>query len=107
MAQIFVSHSKDDKDLVDFFSKAVKGTKVKAVFEEFERSHTGEITTHKIIQDVNELFSYANKIEGRLCLIERCPECDVYHKKWDADGYEDCEREIKAEIMPDGVNDIG
>ena len=57
MAQIFVSHSKDDKDLVDFFSKAVKGTKVKAVFEEFERSHTGEIMTHKIIQDVKMNFS--------------------------------------------------
>ena len=34
-------------------------------------------------------------------------ECDVYHKNWDVDGYEDCEREIKSEIRPDGVNYIG
>lgn len=57
MAQIFVSHSKDDKDIVDFFSKAVKGTKVKTIFEEFERIHTGEITTHKTSQDVKMNFS--------------------------------------------------
>ena len=31
----------------------------------------------------NELFSYNNKIEGRLCLIERCPECEFHHKNWD------------------------
>ena len=57
MAQIVISHSKNDKDLVDFFSKAVKCTKVKAVFEEFERSHTGKITTHKTSQDVKTNFS--------------------------------------------------
>ncbi len=55
----------------------------------------------------NELFNYTNKIKGKLCLIERCPECDFHHKNWDLDGHEDREREIKTEIMPDGVNDIG
>jgi len=55
----------------------------------------------------NELFNYTNKIKGKLCLIERCPECDFHHKNWDADGYKNCKREIKAEIRPDEVNDIG
>lgn len=52
MAQIFISHSKEDKDLVDFFSNAFAGTKVKAVFEEFERILTGKITSYKIKQDI-------------------------------------------------------
>jgi hypothetical protein len=77
MAQIFVSHSKDDKDLVDFFSKAVKGTKVKAVFEEFEKElYRRDNDTQNNPRCKNELFSYASKIKGRLCPIERCPGCD-------------------------------
>ena len=36
MAQIFVSHSAKDKELVAFLSKAFAATPVKAVFEEFE-----------------------------------------------------------------------
>jgi hypothetical protein len=36
MAQIFVSHSAKDKELVSFLSKAFSSTNVKAVFEEFE-----------------------------------------------------------------------
>ena len=43
-----------------------------------------------------------NKIEGRLCLIERCSECDFYHKKYD--GYEsDGGGKIKDTIKSDGV----
>jgi len=59
MAQIFVSHSKKDKDLVDFFSNAFAGTKVKAIFEEFEKILTGQITPSKVAQDIensNALF---------------------------------------------------
>ncbi len=52
MAQIFVSHSKRDQDLVGFFSSAFAGTKVKAVFEEFEKILTGEITSPKVMQDI-------------------------------------------------------
>jgi len=29
----------------------------------------------------NELFYYENKIDGELCLVERCPKCDFYHKQ--------------------------
>ena len=36
MAQIFISHSGKDKDLVAFFSRAFASTQVKAVFAEFE-----------------------------------------------------------------------
>jgi len=52
MAQIFVSHSAKDKDMVDFFSNAFAGTKVKAVFEEFEKILTGKITPSKVITDI-------------------------------------------------------
>lgn len=52
MAQIFVSHSKRDKDLVDFFSNAFATTKVKAIFEEFEKILTGERTSHSVVQDI-------------------------------------------------------
>ena len=36
MAQIFVSHSAKDRDLVALLSRAFAATKVKGVFEEFE-----------------------------------------------------------------------
>ena len=52
MAQIFVSHSKRDKDLVDFFSNAFATTKVKAIFEEFEKILAGEITSCRVVQDI-------------------------------------------------------
>lgn len=52
MAQIFVSHSKRDENLVNFFSKAFAPTKVRAIFEEFERILTGDITSNKVKQDI-------------------------------------------------------
>jgi len=52
MSQIFVSHSAKDKGTVDFFSNAFAGTKVRAVFEEFEKILTGEITPSKVITDI-------------------------------------------------------
>ena len=36
MAQIFVSHSAKDKELVSFLSSAFAPTQVRVVFEEFE-----------------------------------------------------------------------
>ncbi len=52
MAQIFISHSKKDKDFVDFFSKTFATTKVKAIFEEFEKILTGKITRPKVERDI-------------------------------------------------------
>jgi len=54
VAQIFVSHSSKDKDLVNFFSNAFVSTevKVKAVYEEFEKILSGQITPFKVIQDI-------------------------------------------------------
>lgn len=59
MAQIFVSHSKKDGDLVSFFSKAFAPTKVKAVFEELEQITSGVRTPSKVLHDIensNALF---------------------------------------------------
>jgi len=52
MAQIFVSHSQKDENLRDFFSNAFAGTKVKAVFEEFEKIFVGKITSDHIARDI-------------------------------------------------------
>lgn len=52
MAQIFVSHSGRDRALVSFFSKAFASTKVKAIFEEFEKILKGKITSSKITKDI-------------------------------------------------------
>jgi hypothetical protein len=53
----------------------------------------------------NEMFNYTIKIEGRLCLIERCSECDFYQKN--NNGNEsDNSVEIKYRIKSDGVKNI-
>lgn len=52
MAQIFISHSQKDKDLRDFFSNAFAGTKVKAIFEEFEKILRGQVTSEHIKKDI-------------------------------------------------------
>ncbi len=52
MAQIFVSHSGRDGDLRSFFSEAFAGTKVKAVFEEFEKLIRGTVTSQQITKDI-------------------------------------------------------
>jgi hypothetical protein len=54
MAQIFISHSKKDKDFRGFFSNAFSGTKVKAIFEEFEKIFKGEITSEQIKNDIEK-----------------------------------------------------
>jgi hypothetical protein len=64
MAQIFVSHSKEDRDLVNFFSRVFAITKVRAVLEEFEKILTCEITSAKVIQDIensNAVFVILSK----------------------------------------------
>src|SRR5262245_14953992 len=52
MAQIFISHSSKDKDLVAFVSKAFAATQVKAVFAEFEAILKGPVTAQSIAQDI-------------------------------------------------------
>ena len=51
MSQIFISHSKEDKDLINFFSKVFSSTKVKAIWEEFEKIITLNSVTSKKIKD--------------------------------------------------------
>lgn len=54
MAQIFVSHSSKDKELVALMSRAFAATKVKGVFEEFEAILKGPANAQRIAQDVRE-----------------------------------------------------
>ena len=42
MAQVFVSHSSKDRDIVNFFSNCCAGTKVRFVYEEFEKISTSK-----------------------------------------------------------------
>jgi hypothetical protein len=52
MAQIFISHSAKDKELVSFLSKAFASTQVKAVFAEFEAILKGPANAQRIAQDI-------------------------------------------------------
>lgn len=54
MAQIFISHSSKAKNLVSFLSDAFSGTKVKAVYEEFEKIMRGDISEEKIRNDIRD-----------------------------------------------------
>jgi hypothetical protein len=52
MAQIFISHSAKDSDLVGFLSKAFASTQVKAVFAEFEAILKGPAKAQRIAEDI-------------------------------------------------------
>lgn len=53
MAEIFVSHSKSDVDLKNFFATVFSTTKVKAIWEEYEKIINPElITSEKIKNDI-------------------------------------------------------
>ena len=54
MAQIFVSHSAKDRELVDFLSRAFAATQVKGVFEEFEALLKGPANAPRIFQDIQQ-----------------------------------------------------
>lgn len=54
MAQIFISHSQRDEDLRNFFSNAFAGTKVKAIFEEFEKILRGRVTSEHVAKDIED-----------------------------------------------------
>jgi hypothetical protein len=53
MAQIFVSHSAKDGELVSFFAKAGVGTKVRLVFEEFEKIMNGSVTPLQVTNNIS------------------------------------------------------
>jgi len=52
MAQIFVSHSQRDKNIVHFFLEGFAGTKVKPHLEEFEKAPPTGVTADKIERDI-------------------------------------------------------
>lgn len=54
MAQIFVSHSAKDKELVSFLSKAFASTQVKGIFEEFEAILKGPANAQRIANDIRQ-----------------------------------------------------
>ena len=52
MAQIFVSHSSQDRELVDLLARAFAATKVRAINEEFEAITQGPATAQRITQHI-------------------------------------------------------
>lgn len=54
MAQIFVSHSAKDTELVSFLSRAFASTHVKALFEEFEAIFQGPANAQRIAQNIRQ-----------------------------------------------------
>jgi hypothetical protein len=52
MAQIFVSHSQRDTEIIHFFLEAFAGTKVKLHLEELEREVPSGVTAEKIERDI-------------------------------------------------------
>jgi hypothetical protein len=64
MAQIFISHSQQDKDIIHFFLEAFAGTKVKPHLEELEKEPPTGVTAEKIEQDIqisNAVFVLLNE----------------------------------------------
>jgi hypothetical protein len=64
MAQIFVTHSREDRDGVDFINKAFASTKVEAKYEEIEAIVQGRRTAAQIARDIvqsNALFALLGK----------------------------------------------
>ncbi len=54
MAQIFVSHSAKDAELVGLLSRAFAATKVRGVFEEFDAIRKGPANAPRILQDIRQ-----------------------------------------------------
>lgn len=53
MAQIFISHSQRDRQIVDFFLRAFAGTKVKPVFQELEKEPVNGVTEKEITRNID------------------------------------------------------
>jgi hypothetical protein len=59
MAQIFISHSQRDDEIISFFLKAFAGTNVKPILQEFEKEPPERVTaglTEQNIQKSNAVF---------------------------------------------------
>ena len=54
MAQIFVSHSAKDRELIDVLARAFAVTKVKAIYEEFEAIQQGPANAPRILQHISQ-----------------------------------------------------
>jgi hypothetical protein len=52
MAQIFISHSARDTELISFFNKAFATSSVNAKYEEIDQLYRGIVTTEQIQQDI-------------------------------------------------------
>jgi hypothetical protein len=57
MAQIFVSHSQKDPDIINFFLRAFAGTKVKPHLEELEKEAPYGVTAEKIDRDIRSSYA--------------------------------------------------
>lgn len=69
MAKIFISHSKQDKGIKDFFLEAFAGTNVKPHLEELEKPVPSGVTAVKIEKDIfqsNALFVLLSTNIGEL-----------------------------------------
>ena len=54
MAQIFVSHSQRDEEIISFFLKAFAGTNVKPILQEFEKEPPSGITAEEITRNIEK-----------------------------------------------------
>ena len=69
MAQIFISHSQKDNDMIHFVLEAFAGTKVKPNLEEFEKEVPTGVNADKIANDIrlsNALFVLLSETVERL-----------------------------------------
>lgn len=75
MAQIFVSHSSQDRELVDVLARAFAATKVRAIYEEFEAITQGPATAQRITQHIAQ----ANAV---FVVIGRSVEARKHTRDW-------------------------
>ena len=75
MAQIFVSHSRKDRELVDLLARAFAATKVRAIYEEFESILQGPATAQRIQQHISQ----SNAV---FVLIGRNVEAQRHTRDW-------------------------
>ena len=66
MAKIFVSHSRKDKILRDFFSTAFATTKVEAVYEEIEAIVEGNRPETPILSDLGQSNALTSELRATL-----------------------------------------
>ena len=75
MAEIFVSHSSQDRELVDVLARAFAASKVRAIYEEFEAITQGPATAQRITQHIAQ----ANAV---FVVIGRSLEARKHTRDW-------------------------